>query len=229
MQLSRDDLREAYRRMTLIREFEDTLHEEFSAGSIPGFVHLYAGEEAAGTGIMMHLTDSDRIASTHRGHGHCIAKGVDVRSMMAEIFGKAAGSCRGKGGSMHIADLSKGMMGANGILGAGAPLACGAALAAKAFETGLPGAWGDVVVTTGILAFAFSTLLGWSFYGETATAYLFGTKSILPYRLLWLVAAYLGATGSLHVIWDVADTLNDVDERRYVRAILKTTVDMRNM
>ena len=86
--------------------------------------------------------------------------------------------------------------------------ATGAALAAKAFETGLPGVWGDVVVTTGILAFAFSTLLGWSFYGETATAYLLGTKSILPYRLLWLVAAYLGATGSLHVVWNVADTLN---------------------
>jgi AGCS family alanine or glycine:cation symporter len=84
----------------------------------------------------------------------------------------------------------------------------GAALAARAFQTGLPGAWGDVVVTTGILTFAFSTLLGWSFYGETASAYLFGTRSILPYRLAWLVAAYLGATGSLHVVWDVADTLN---------------------
>jgi AGCS family alanine or glycine:cation symporter len=84
----------------------------------------------------------------------------------------------------------------------------GAALAAKAFETGLPGVWGDVVVTTGILAFAFSTLLGWSYYGETAIAYLLGTKVILPYRLLWLVAAYLGATGSLHLVWDVADTLN---------------------
>ena len=80
---------------------------------------------------MMHLNDIDRIASTHRGHGHCIAKGVDVREMMAEIYGKATGSCRGKGGSMHIADLSKGMMGANGILGAGAPLICGAGLAAK--------------------------------------------------------------------------------------------------
>jgi pyruvate dehydrogenase E1 component alpha subunit len=80
---------------------------------------------------MMHLEDKDRIASTHRGHGHCIAKGVDVRSMMSEIFGKADGACKGKGGSMHIADLSKGMMGANGILGAGAPLICGAALAAK--------------------------------------------------------------------------------------------------
>ena len=84
----------------------------------------------------------------------------------------------------------------------------GAALAAKSFETGLPGVWGDVVVTTGILTFAFSTLLGWSFYGETAIAYLLGTKVILPYRLLWLVAAYLGATGALHLVWDVADTLN---------------------
>jgi AGCS family alanine or glycine:cation symporter len=84
----------------------------------------------------------------------------------------------------------------------------GAALAAKAFETGLPGVWGDVVVTTGILTFAFSTLLGWSFYGETAIAYLLGTRVILPYRLLWLVAAYIGATGSLHLVWDVADTLN---------------------
>jgi len=79
----------------------------------------------------MHLTDIDRIASTHRGHGHCIAKGVDINEMMAEIYGKSTGACRGKGGSMHIADLSKGMMGANGILGAGAPLICGAALAAK--------------------------------------------------------------------------------------------------
>src|SRR4030095_4255218 len=83
------------------------------------------------TGIMLHLNDNDRIASTHRGHGHCIAKGVDVKEMMAEIYGKATGACRGKGGSMHIAALSKGMMGANGILGAGAPLACGAALAAQ--------------------------------------------------------------------------------------------------
>jgi AGCS family alanine or glycine:cation symporter len=84
----------------------------------------------------------------------------------------------------------------------------GAALAAKAFETGLPGVWGDLVVTTGILAFAFSTLLGWSFYGETAIGYLLGTRAILPYRIAWLVAAYLGAVGSLHLVWDVADTLN---------------------
>jgi TPP-dependent pyruvate/acetoin dehydrogenase alpha subunit len=129
--LDKAGLLKAYRTMRTIREFEERLHADFAKGDIPGFVHLYAGEEAAGTGIMMHLEDKDRIASTHRGHGHCIAKGVDPREMMAEIYGKISGSCRGKGGSMHIADLSKGMMGANGILGAGAPLVCGAALAAK--------------------------------------------------------------------------------------------------
>jgi acetoin:2,6-dichlorophenolindophenol oxidoreductase subunit alpha len=129
--LGKQGLLQAYRTMRTIREFEERLHSEFAKGEIPGFVHLYAGEEATGTAIMMHLKDNDRIASTHRGHGHCIAKGVDVKAMMAEIFGKAAGACKGKGGSMHIADMSKGMMGANGILGAGAPLICGAALAAK--------------------------------------------------------------------------------------------------
>ena len=134
--LSKADLLKAYRTMRTIREFEERLHAVFADGDIPGFVHLYAGEEAAGTGIMMHLSDNDRISSTHRGHGHCIAKGVDVHSMMAEIYGKSTGACKGKGGSMHIADLSKGMMGANGILGAGAPLACGAALAAKTLKNG---------------------------------------------------------------------------------------------
>jgi len=128
---SKEQLLQAYRTMRTIREFEERLHIDFGRGDIPGFVHLYAGEEAAGTGIMMHLGDGDRIASTHRGHGHCIAKGVDVGAMMKEIYGRKGGSCEGKGGSMHIADLSKGMMGANGILGAGAPLVCGAALAAK--------------------------------------------------------------------------------------------------
>lgn len=129
--LPKEELLEAYRTMRTIRDFEERLHVEFAKGDIPGFVHLYAGEEACATGIMMHLNDNDRIASTHRGHGHCIAKGVDVHEMMAEIYGKATGACRGKGGSMHIADLSKGMMGANGIVGAGAPLICGAGLAAK--------------------------------------------------------------------------------------------------
>ena len=112
------------------------VHDEFSAGNIPGFVHLYAGEEASGVGVCMHLDDRDRIASTHRGHGHCIAKGCDVDGMMKEIFGRKDGLCGGKGGSMHIADLSKGMLGANGIVGGGPPLICGAALTAKTLKTG---------------------------------------------------------------------------------------------
>lgn len=133
--LSRDELLQAYRTMRTIREFEERVHVEFAKGSIPGFVHLYAGEEAAATGIMSHLRTTDKIASTHRGHGHCIAKGVDPHAMMAEIFGKQTGCCHGKGGSMHIAELDVGMLGANGILGAGAPLICGAALAAKLQKT----------------------------------------------------------------------------------------------
>ncbi|WP_089030912.1 thiamine pyrophosphate-dependent dehydrogenase E1 component subunit alpha [Pseudomonas aeruginosa] len=129
--LSTDQLLHAYRVMRTIRAFEERLHVEFATGEIPGFVHLYAGEEASAAGVMAHLRDDDCIASTHRGHGHCIAKGVDVHGMMAEIYGKKTGVCQGKGGSMHIADLEKGMLGANGIVGAGAQLAAGAALAAK--------------------------------------------------------------------------------------------------
>lgn len=136
MQLSRDDLLKAYHQMRTIREFEERVHDEFSAGNIPGFVHLYAGEEASGVGFCMHLTDVDRIASTHRGHGHSIAKGCDTKAMMYEIFGRKEGLCGGKGGSMHIADLEKGMMGANGIVGGGPPLICGAALTAKTLKTG---------------------------------------------------------------------------------------------
>jgi pyruvate dehydrogenase E1 component alpha subunit len=136
MQLNREELLAAYRMMRTIREFEERVHAEFSAGGIPGFVHLYAGEEASAVGVCMNLDQRDKIASTHRGHGHCIAKGCDVDGMMAEIFGKADGLCGGKGGSMHIADLDKGMMGANGIVGGGPPLVCGAALTAKTLKTG---------------------------------------------------------------------------------------------
>ncbi|MGF6330806.1 TPP-dependent pyruvate/acetoin dehydrogenase alpha subunit [Pseudomonas sp. BS3782 TE3695] len=130
-QLTADQLLHAYRVMRTIRVFEERLHVEFATGEIPGFVHLYAGEEASAAGVMAHLGDDDCIASNHRGHGHCIAKGVDVYGMMAEIYGKKTGVCQGKGGSMHIADFEKGMLGANGIVGAGAPLVVGAALAAK--------------------------------------------------------------------------------------------------
>ncbi len=129
--LTVEDLLDAYRTMKTIREFEERVHVEFAKGGIPGFVHLYAGEEASATGVCMNLRSDDYIASNHRGHGHCIAKGVEVDGMMAEIYGKRTGTCHGKGGSMHIADLEAGMMGANGIVGGGPPLVCGAALTAK--------------------------------------------------------------------------------------------------
>jgi acetoin:2,6-dichlorophenolindophenol oxidoreductase subunit alpha len=134
--LTREKLLSAYRTMRTIREFEERVHAEFATGEIPGFVHLYAGEEASAVGVCGNLDARDTIASTHRGHGHCIAKGVDIGAMMAEIYGRRTGSCHGKGGSMHIADLSKGMLGANGIVGGGPPLICGTALAAKIRGTG---------------------------------------------------------------------------------------------
>ncbi len=136
MQLSRDELTRAYRGMRTIREFEERIHREAPRGEIKGSVHLYAGEEASAVGVCMHLDTVDMIASTHRGHGHSIAKGCDVKAMMCEIYGREGGICNGKGGSMHIADLDRGMLGANGIIGAGAPLACGAALTAKTKKTG---------------------------------------------------------------------------------------------
>jgi pyruvate dehydrogenase E1 component alpha subunit len=131
MNIDRDTVLKLYETMVTIRDFETRVKDEFARGRIPGFVHLYAGEEAVATGVCASLKEGDTITSTHRGHGHCIAKGCDVDGMMAEIFGKATGLCKGKGGSMHIADVSKGMLGANGIVGGGPPLACGAALSAK--------------------------------------------------------------------------------------------------
>jgi TPP-dependent pyruvate/acetoin dehydrogenase alpha subunit len=119
---------EALRRMLTIREFDTMVGERFADGEIPGFVHLYVGEEAVGVGACAALEDEDYITSTHRGHGHCISKGLDPKLMMAEVFGKREGYCNGKGGSMHIADVDSDMLGANGIVGAGPPLGTGAAL-----------------------------------------------------------------------------------------------------
>jgi pyruvate dehydrogenase E1 component alpha subunit len=128
---SKELLKAMYKTMTRIRYFEEAIEKHFLAGEIPGFTHLYIGEEAIATGVCRNLTDRDFIESTHRGHGHCIAKGAELTRMMAEIFGKVTGYCKGKGGSMHIADFSVGMLGANGVVGGGYTLATGAALAAK--------------------------------------------------------------------------------------------------
>ncbi|MFL5667356.1 MAG: thiamine pyrophosphate-dependent dehydrogenase E1 component subunit alpha [Ktedonobacteraceae bacterium] len=129
--LDKSQLLHMYEQMKTIREFEERAGKEFASGKVPGFVHLYAGEEAVAVGVCSNLTDDDYITSHHRGHGHCIAKGVDLRAMAAELLGREAGACRGKGGSMHIADVNKGMLGANGIVGGGFPLAVGAGLTAK--------------------------------------------------------------------------------------------------
>lgn len=128
---TKEQLSEFYMTMLKIRYFEENVEKHFLAGDIPGFVHLYIGEEAIATAVCAHLSNEDYIESTHRGHGHTIAKGANLNRMMAEIYGKKTGLCKGKGGSMHIADFSVGMLGANGVVGGGYTLATGAALAIK--------------------------------------------------------------------------------------------------
>jgi acetoin:2,6-dichlorophenolindophenol oxidoreductase subunit alpha len=136
MEIPRETLLLMYRRMLKVRYFEDRVKDLFAAGEMPGFVHLYLGQEAVAVGACAALRDDDYITSTHRGHGHIIAKGGDLKRMMAELYGKATGYNKGKGGSMHIADPSLGILGANGIVGAGLPIATGAALSAKLRKSG---------------------------------------------------------------------------------------------
>lgn len=124
-------LRDALRRMRLVRAFEEAAEEAYMRGQIHGTMHLSIGQEASAVGACLPLTDADYITSTHRGHGHCIAKGADVGRMFAEFFGRIDGYCRGRGGSMHIADVSRGNLGANGIVGGGLPIAVGAALSIR--------------------------------------------------------------------------------------------------
>jgi pyruvate dehydrogenase E1 component alpha subunit len=131
MSLDKNALLRAYRQMKTIREFEERTFAEIMNGQIAGFTHLYTGQEANAVGVCEHLSGADTIISTHRGHGHCIARGADVKGMMAELWGSSAGLCKGKGGSMHIADVDNGILGANGIVAGGPPISVGAALAAK--------------------------------------------------------------------------------------------------
>lgn len=139
------------RKMILIREFDELAIKLRTGGKIYGTVHPYVGQEAVAVGVCANLTNADRVTSTHRGHGHCIAKGADIKRMMAELFGRVDGYCKGKGGSMHIADFAVGMLGANGIVGGGLPLATGAALAAQLDGKGNVAVcfFGDGAVTEG--------------------------------------------------------------------------------
>jgi len=125
-----------FRKIVLIREFEEKVFDLFGKNLIPGTLHLYTGQEAVASGVCQALRAEDLVQSTHRGHGHCLAKGADLDRMMAELFGKATGYCRGKGGSMHITDFSVGIIGATGVVASGLPLAVGAALSAKMRKSG---------------------------------------------------------------------------------------------
>jgi pyruvate dehydrogenase E1 component alpha subunit len=135
LNLTRENLVEMYRKMVEIRLFEEKVFELYGQNLVPGTIHLYAGEEAVAVGVCSALLRSDYITSTHRGHGHCIAKGAELKRTMAEILGKRTGYCKGKGGSMHIADFNIGMLGATAVVGAGLPIAVGAGLSAKLRKT----------------------------------------------------------------------------------------------
>src|ERR1700722_15240136 len=134
--LTKSDVRGALYKMILIRRFEESAEDAYVRGQSYGTMHLSIGEEATAVGACAPLSDADYITSTHRGHGHCIAKGADVKRMFAEFLGRETGYCRGRGGSMHIADPAQGNLGANGIVGGGLPIAVGAALSAKRLKTG---------------------------------------------------------------------------------------------
>lgn len=135
-QYSAEQLKQVLHKMYLIRRFEEGAEECYTRGLIHGTMHLSIGQEASAMGICMPLAEDDQITSTHRGHGHCIAKGAEVKRMFAEFFGKTTGYCKGRGGSMHIADVAKGNLGANGIVAGGIPIAVGAGLSSKMMKTG---------------------------------------------------------------------------------------------
>ena len=136
MQPERDEAVAIYRRMLVIRKFEERAAQCFAAGEIPGFIHLCIGQEASAVGVCAPLRPEDLVASNHRGHGHCLAKGADPGLLMAELFGRLTGYCRGKGGSMHLCHVPLGILGTNGVVGAGIPIAVGTALASRLRGTG---------------------------------------------------------------------------------------------
>ncbi|HLF72553.1 MAG TPA: thiamine pyrophosphate-dependent dehydrogenase E1 component subunit alpha [Dehalococcoidia bacterium] len=176
--LDSETLLHMFRQMVKIREFEEAAGRMAEQAKIPGAVHLYVGEEAVAVGVCNELTVADAIASTHRGHGHCIAKGGDVKLMFAELYGRATGYCHGKGGSMHIADLDLGILGANGIVAGGAPMAMGAAFASKYKKDGTvcvlfcgdgatnEGAWHEAMNFAGLYQLPLITIVENNHWGE---------------------------------------------------------------
>ncbi|BDB99112.1 thiamine pyrophosphate-dependent dehydrogenase E1 component subunit alpha [Saccharolobus caldissimus] len=186
--IPKEKLLEMYKKMLLIRYHELTAKELFASGKIPGFVHLYVGEEAVAVGVISALREDDYITSTHRGHGHCIAKGLDVKRMLAEIMGKRTGVCKGKGGSMHIFDFSKGMLGANGIVGGGAPHAVGAALASKlkGLDRVAVAFIGDGAMNQGVVLESLNLAAIWKLpviFVVEDNMYAMSTRSLMPGKL----------------------------------------------
>ena len=151
MEPTREQALGIYRMMHLIRRFEERVAECFAGGEIPGFIHLSVGQEAVPAAVCALLREDDLVAATHRGHGQCLAKGADPRRMMAELFGRATGYCRGRGGSMHLCHLPRGFVGTNGVVGANLPIAVGTALAAQIRGSGqvTVGFFGDGAANTG--------------------------------------------------------------------------------
>lgn len=159
-----NDLLPLYRQMLLIRAFEDQVRSLAAGGLVPGLVHLYAGQEAVAVGVCAALRQDDMIASHHRGHGHCLAKGMPARPLLAEILGRRDGSGRGRGGSMHVFDPGRGNLGTNGIVGGGVPLAAGAALAARRLGTDRVAVafFGDGALNQGIVPEVMNMAAIWS-------------------------------------------------------------------
>lgn len=160
---SGQDLVALFRTMARIRAFEERVAHHFRAGDVHGFVHVSIGQEAVAAGVCAALSPEDYITTTHRGHGHCLAKGADPVGMIAELFGRDTGLCRGRGGSMHLADAACGILGANGIVGAGIPLATGAALAAQAHGKGQAAVafFGEGALHTGAFHEAATLAVAW--------------------------------------------------------------------
>jgi pyruvate dehydrogenase E1 component alpha subunit len=195
--LADEDLLGMYRTILVIRRSEEALRDVFAAGEVPGFIHLSIGQEAVAAGVIGQLRVADTVASTHRGHGHAIAKGVNLPGFFAEILGREQGVCRGRGGSMHVADMAVGMLGANGIVGAGLSIALGSAIAHRARGEGdvAVACFGDGALAEGIVHETFNLAALWRLpllllcenngWGE----FLPTTKQI-SFRLADLAAAY---------------------------------------
>jgi acetoin:2,6-dichlorophenolindophenol oxidoreductase subunit alpha len=195
--LSADELLALYRTMLTIRRSEEALRDVFAAGEVPGFIHLSIGQEAVAAGVIGALRVADTVASTHRGHGHAIAKGVPLPGFFAEILGREQGVCRGRGGSMHVADMAVGMLGANGIVGAGLSIALGSAIAHRARGAGgvAVACFGDGALAEGIVHETFNLAALWRLpllllcenngWGE-----FLPTSRQIAFRLVDLAAAY---------------------------------------